>query len=247
MLLDDEKEINNEQEDVNVPAEETVETPVAAVEPEEVVAEAVVETPVAVAEPEVVAEAVVETPVAAVEPEVVAEAVVETPVAVEPEVVAEAVVETPVAVAEPEVVVEAAVETPVAEEEPEVVAEEEEEPAPAAKEEEPVVEEEEEELVLPEFETVVAGGAHDDFNWLMDKRGAIAYTPADKTALLKQYDETLKSVTENEIIRGRVSAISGGDVVLDINYKSDGLIPLSEFRDTPGLAQGDEEIGRAHV
>ncbi|MBK8427120.1 MAG: 30S ribosomal protein S1 [Lewinellaceae bacterium] len=220
MLIDDEKEVNNEQEEVNVPAEETVETPVVA------------------EEPEAVAEAVVETPVAEAEPEVVAEATVETPVAVEvPEVVAEAVVETPVAEAEPEVVAEV---TP--EEESEVVAEEEEEePAPAAKKEvEPVAEEEEEEVELPEFEPVVAGGAHDDFNWLMDKRGAIAYTKEDKATLLKQYDATLKSVTENEIIRGRVSAISGGDVVLDINYKSDGLIPMSEFRDTPGLAQGDE-------
>ena len=155
-----------------------------------------------------------------------------------------AVEETPVAEAEPEVT--AAVETPEADETPateeEPAAQEEvKEPAPAARQvEEPVAEEEEEEVELPEFEPVVAGGAHDDFNWNMDKRGAIAYTSAEKTALLKQYDETLKSVAENEIIRGRVSAISGGDVVLDINYKSDGLIPMSEFRDTPGLAQGDE-------
>jgi small subunit ribosomal protein S1 len=52
---------------------------------------------------------------------------------------------------------------------------------------------------------------------------------------------TLSNVVENEIISGRVSAISGGDVVLDINYKSDGLISLSEFRDTPRSGkQGDE-------
>lgn len=105
---------------------------------------------------------------------------------------------------------------------------------------EPATEEEEEEVELPVFETVITGGAHDDFNWNMDRRGTFAYDEAEKAALLKQYDATLSSVTENEIIKGRISAISGGDVVLDINYKSDGLIPLSEFRDTPGLAQGDE-------
>ncbi|GAB4487774.1 MAG: 30S ribosomal protein S1 [Saprospiraceae bacterium] len=155
----------------------------------------------------------------------------------------------------PETVAEATVETPAAETTPE--AEEEEETSAAEEEvveEVPVVEavkvadkeesepavEEEEEVELPVFETVTAGGAHDDFNWNMDKRGTFAYDPAEKAALLKQYDATLSNVAENEIIRGRVSAISGGDVVLDINYKSDGLIPLSEFRDTPGLAQGDE-------
>ena len=49
----------------------------------------------------------------------------------------------------------------------------------------------------------------------------------------------LDAVLENEIVKGFVTSINGGDVVLDINYKSDGLIPLSEFRDIPGLAVGD--------
>ena len=112
-------------------------------------------------------------------------------------------------------------------------------PAAALEQEEEPMTAEEEEVELPE--PVIAGSSsHDDFNWNMDKRGAIAYTSDEKASLLKQYDVTLSNVEENAIIRGRVSAISGGDVVLDINYKSDGLIPLSEFRDIPGLAQGDE-------
>jgi len=49
----------------------------------------------------------------------------------------------------------------------------------------------------------------------------------------------MNAVLENEIVKGFVTSINGGDVVLDINYKSDGLIPLSEFRDIPGLAVGD--------
>jgi small subunit ribosomal protein S1 len=48
-----------------------------------------------------------------------------------------------------------------------------------------------------------------------------------------------KSVIENEIVKGRVTSINDGDVVLDINFKSDGLVSLSEFRDTPDLAVGD--------
>ena len=44
----------------------------------------------------------------------------------------------------------------------------------------------------------------------------------------------------NEIVKGKVTGINDGDVVLDINFKSDGLVPLSEFRDRPDLEIGDE-------
>lgn len=205
MLLDDEKDIRNEQEETN-----------------ESVADATVETP-AVEEAIEVAEEIAEAPVAEVADEAVEAAAEETEAveAVAEEVTEETVVKEAEAVTEEEMPEE----TPVAGKK-------------AA--EAPVEEEEEEEVELPVFETVTAGGAHDDFNWNMDKRGTFAYDQAEKAALLKQYDATLSNVAENEIIKGRVSAISGGDVVLDINYKSDGLIPLSEFRDTPGLGQGDE-------
>lgn len=195
MILDDEKVVTPEQEETQVPAEETA--------------------------PEVVA--VAEEPAAEAEAS-------ETAPAVE----AVATEEAPVAEAEP--VVEAAevepvVETPVAEA-----------PAPAAAKvaEDAAAEEEEEEIELPLAEPIVAGGAHDDFNWNMDKRGAIAYSDSERSSMLQQYDATLSRVTENEIIRGRVSAITSGDVVLDINYKSDGLISLNEFRDTPDIQKGDE-------
>jgi small subunit ribosomal protein S1 len=104
-----------------------------------------------------------------------------------------------------------------------------------------VEEEEEEEVEIPVFDPIAAsaGAAHDSFNWSVDKRGAIAYSDSDRSTYLKQYESTMSSVEENAIIRGRVSAISGGDVVLDINYKSDGLIPLGEFRDMPDLKPGD--------
>jgi small subunit ribosomal protein S1 len=104
-----------------------------------------------------------------------------------------------------------------------------------------VEEEEEEEVEIPVFDPIAAsaGAAHDAFNWGVDKRGAIAYSDSDRSTYLKQYESTMSSVEENAIIRGRVSAISGGDVVLDINYKSDGLIPLGEFRDMPDLKPGD--------
>jgi small subunit ribosomal protein S1 len=81
--------------------------------------------------------------------------------------------------------------------------------------------------------------AHDDFNWNVDKRNSQGYTKAEIEGYLAQYDETLTSVDEGEVIKGMVSAFIGGDVILDINFKSDGLVPLTEFRDTPGLKVGD--------
>ncbi|MBC7776240.1 MAG: 30S ribosomal protein S1, partial [Phycisphaerae bacterium] len=101
-------------------------------------------------------------------------------------------------------------------------------------------EEEEDDDVLPLLDTLAADTAFDDFNWNLDKRGAIVYTQQERVTMLKSYDAALHQIEENQVIKGRVSSISGGDVVLDINYKSDGLIALSEFRDTPNLAPGDD-------
>ena len=172
------------------------------------------------------AEAVVEETVEAVAEPVEAAAEPVEEVAVE----AAPVVEEAPAV---EAVVETAVEEVVAVAEP-VAAKA--APAPKAVE----VEDEDEEVELPIAEPVVLGGKHDEFNWNMDKRGALAYSADEKASLLKTYDATLTNIEENSVIRGRVSAISGGDVVLDINYKSDGLVPMNEFRDTPDLKPGDE-------
>ncbi len=176
---------------------------------------------VQVAAEEAAAEVIDEVQMAAEEPAAVIEDV--QVVAEEPAAAVEAVVvaEAPAAVIE-DVQVAAA---------PAKVA------APAAA---PEAEEEEEEVDLSAFEIIEGTGvSHDDFNWGVDKRGAIAYTDSDRAAFLKQYEATLTQIEENAIISGRVSAISGGDVVLDINFKSDGLISLSEFRDTPDLKPGD--------
>ena len=81
--------------------------------------------------------------------------------------------------------------------------------------------------------------AHDDFDWSIGKRNTIAYTAEQKSDYLDKYDKTLKSVEEYEVVKARVSGIYGGDVILDINYKSDGMVSLSEFRDIPDLKVGD--------
>jgi small subunit ribosomal protein S1 len=81
--------------------------------------------------------------------------------------------------------------------------------------------------------------AHDDFDWSVGKRNTVKYDEAERKKYFEEYDQSLNSVAELEVVKGRVTSIHSGDVVLDINYKSDGLVSLSEFRDTPDLKVGD--------
>lgn len=81
--------------------------------------------------------------------------------------------------------------------------------------------------------------AHDDFDWSMGKKNVVKYKEEEKNKYAEEYDRSLSSISEFEVVKGRVTAIHSGDVVLDIGYKSDGLVPLSEFRDTPDLKVGD--------
>ncbi len=102
----------------------------------------------------------------------------------------------------------------------------------ATEEEEPI------DLVL-DAEPLALGSAHDEFDWARGKRGQILYTADEAKTYLEQYEGSMSSLTAGEIVKGRVSAITGSDVVLDINYKSDGLVALSDFRDIPDLKVGD--------
>ncbi len=113
-----------------------------------------------------------------------------------------------------------------------------------AEEEEEVVQEVEEdhtpETVEIEEEVEELGSAHDDYNWSLGKLDTQPYSDEEREKYSAGYEATLNSVLENEVVRAKVTSISDGDVVLDINYKSDGLIALSEFRDTPDMKVGDE-------
>lgn len=81
--------------------------------------------------------------------------------------------------------------------------------------------------------------AHDDYDWSISNKNTIEYSEDEKEKYLVDYEKSLASVSNNDIVKGKVTTIQGGDVVLDINYKSDGLVSLSEFRDTPDLTVGD--------
>lgn len=128
-------------------------------------------------------------------------------------------------VAETPVTEEPIVETPDAKEpiEEKAVAEivEKEEPAPVS------------------YQPVVDNTPHDEFDWSVSKRNHVEYSEAETKRYIDDYERTLTLIKDNEIVKGIIKSIRSGDVVLDINYKSDGIVSLSEFRDIPDLTIGD--------
>lgn len=82
--------------------------------------------------------------------------------------------------------------------------------------------------------------AHDDFDWSVDKRNVSSYSKEEKEKYDQTYDSTFKVFEENTLLSGTVVGITNTDVVINIGFKSDGLISLNEFRDLPGLKIGDE-------
>lgn len=89
-------------------------------------------------------------------------------------------------------------------------------------------------------EPVAVATAHDDFDWSIDKRNVSAYNAEEKAKYDKVYDETFVALTDGELIKGLVVGLTKTDVVLNIGFKSDGLISLNEFRDLQGMKIGDE-------
>ena len=76
-----------------------------------------------------------------------------------------------------------------------------------------------------------------DFDWnAFENDAAVAEGQSD---LQKAYDETLNRVNEHEVVDGTVIAINKREVVVNIGYKSDGIIPVNEFRYNPELQVGD--------
>ena len=77
----------------------------------------------------------------------------------------------------------------------------------------------------------------DDFNWDEFENGTVANV--SKEELDKAYDETLNKVADHQVVDGKVISVDKKEVVVNIGYKSDGIIPASEFRYNPNLKIGD--------
>jgi small subunit ribosomal protein S1 len=81
--------------------------------------------------------------------------------------------------------------------------------------------------------------AHDDFDWSIDKRNVASYNQEEKAKYDAVYEGTFKAITDGEMMEGTVVGMTKTDVVINIGFKSDGLVSLNEFRDNPNLRVGD--------
>ena len=77
-----------------------------------------------------------------------------------------------------------------------------------------------------------------DFDWNAFENGTVESTQSHDEQE-KAYDATLGRVNENEVVDGTVISIGKREVVVNIGYKSDGIIPVNEFRYNPDLKVGD--------
>jgi small subunit ribosomal protein S1 len=89
----------------------------------------------------------------------------------------------------------------------------------------------------PVAETIAT--AHDDFDWSIDKRNVSSYKKEEKEKYDKVYDATFRTFNDGELVTGIVVGLTKTDAVINIGFKSDGLISLNEFRDSP-ISVGEE-------
>ena len=101
-----------------------------------------------------------------------------------------------------------------------------------------------EEQVVSQVENAAQAAAtsesHDDFDWDADEAGFETYSTDERKNLEATYLETFNPVEEKQVVKGHVMAITDKDVVVNIGFKSDGLVSRQEFRDMPDLKVGDE-------
>jgi len=211
------------------PAPEAQEVLMAHVE-EELAETSVQELTVAIAE---------EVPVAIAEevPAAIKEEVPEAPVEELAEVLAEEV---------PEVLAEEVPEAPVeelaevlAEEVPEVLAEE----VPEAAAEELAVSDKAPDLPVVTAVKVLketSSKSEEDFDWDAFEGIKAVNSTATKKEMTDMYDNTLSILQEKEVVDGRVISMNKREVVVDIGYKSDGIVSVNEFRYNPALKIGDK-------
>jgi small subunit ribosomal protein S1 len=77
-----------------------------------------------------------------------------------------------------------------------------------------------------------------DFDWEAFEKGEV-YSPSTKGEMEKAYDNTLNTVKDKEVVEGTVISMNKREVVVNIGFKSDGIVSLNEFRYNPDLKVGD--------
>lgn len=66
------------------------------------------------------------------------------------------------------------------------------------------------------------------------------YKPGQVQEILKAYDKSLEGIEEGQVVRGRILRITDKEVIVDVNFKSEGIIPISEFKNVHEFKPGDE-------
>ena len=89
---------------------------------------------------------------------------------------------------------------------------------------------------MEEVKNVVA---NENFDWNAFENDLGVYDQ-DKTQITEAYDKTLSNVNVGEVVEGTVTAITKREVLVNIGYKSEGVISISEFRYNPDLKVGDK-------
>jgi small subunit ribosomal protein S1 len=85
-----------------------------------------------------------------------------------------------------------------------------------------------------------SGTSHDDFDWSVDKRNVASYKKEDRERLANVYESTFKSIEESELLQGTIVGVTKTDAIINIGFKSDGLVSLNEFRDMPEVKIGED-------
>ncbi|MEX1187854.1 MAG: 30S ribosomal protein S1 [Bacteroidia bacterium] len=78
-----------------------------------------------------------------------------------------------------------------------------------------------------------------DFDWDNAGKKAISYNKTERTRLENLYEKSLSSVNDHEVVEGKIVGMTTKDAVINIGYKSDGVVALSELRYDPDIKIGD--------
>ena len=87
--------------------------------------------------------------------------------------------------------------------------------------------------IYPEVDT-------ENFDWDSVLKDQIIYSADERQRMEVVYDKTLSSIVENEVVEGIIVAKNAREAIVNIGYKSDGIIPMSEFRGTTDIQIGDK-------
>jgi len=86
-------------------------------------------------------------------------------------------------------------------------------------------------------ETKITGQGSADFDW--DALALDGYNKVQRAELSDKYEATLSSINEKEVVEGTVVVLTKREAVINVGYKSEGVVPVSEFRYNPDLKVGD--------